>query len=495
MTSDAARRRRIASEGARIAEDVRARLASVASASIAEFFEANMSMGPWRGVDARASAEVVRDAIRVSDDSGRSRDANGRGEARYAAAFELIRAEYCDDKLAGMILLSVRRVWSRASPLPPHFSRRRLRDTSSRQNSRHRASSRATRDPSRSRRVPSTSQEHVLTDPSAEAFLFPRAASRRRRAGEREKHHRRRRADVDDDANSDEKDDKFDEESHQRPAAEEKETHSLGPLLTDVLDVLSDIGPSGVHDWSTADWLAAKVVGPYLSHPAHPSTATRRAAAADVARWASADAEGASPWLRRVGLTSFSECVRGAAVASVGAFEDEEISAEEEEEEEEEGGAEARDRRHITLVPIRPRSRDERRSLRTFSPGASLPRRRGGGGDELFGDGFVAELAAACGAAYGVGARGASPSVDAAATALSFDPREDVEAWVRMAASFTLSLCAAESRRMAAAAAAMTTTTAAAATAAASRKRGRTTEVRSIHWFPYDRIGEVNAVP
>jgi hypothetical protein len=110
MTSDAARRRRIASEGARIAEDVRARLASVASASIAEFFEANMSMGPWRGVDARASAEVVRDAIRVSDDSGRSRDANGRGEARYAAAFELIRAEYCDDKLAGMILLSVRRL-------------------------------------------------------------------------------------------------------------------------------------------------------------------------------------------------------------------------------------------------------------------------------------------------------------------------------------------------------------------------------------------------
>jgi hypothetical protein len=116
MTSDAARRRCIASEGARIAEDVRARLASVASASSAEFFEANMSMGPWRGVDARASADVVRDAIRVSDDSGRSRDANGRGEARYAAAFEFIRAEYCDDKLAGMILLSVRRVARVASP-------------------------------------------------------------------------------------------------------------------------------------------------------------------------------------------------------------------------------------------------------------------------------------------------------------------------------------------------------------------------------------------
>ena len=117
------------------------------------------------------------------------------------------------------------------------------------------------------------------------------------------------------------------------------------PVLRDVFDAFTDPAASGVHDWSTCDWMAATVLGQYVAAPPR----ARDAARALLAWPASLDAP---PWLRRVGLVAFVNLVDG-------------------------GGDDGFD-----------------------DDDATTPR----GGDALFGEGFVLELARACGAALGVGA-------------------------------------------------------------------------------------------
>jgi len=199
--------------------------------------------------------------------------------------------------------------------------------------------------------------------------------------------------------------------------------------LRDVFDAFTDPAASGVHDWSTCDWMAAKVLGPYVA--AHPRA--RDAARALLAWPASLDAP---PWLRRVGLVAFVNLVDGEGDDG---FDDDDA--------------------------------------------ATTPR----GGDALFGEGFVLELARACGAALGVGAivsekreeeermgevaagekearakrsvvrrDGGSDAwtapgavLDAAGPGERSDPTSDPEAWVRIGARWMLSLCAAECERVA----------------------------------------------
>lgn len=201
------------------------------------------------------------------------------------------------------------------------------------------------------------------------------------------------------------------------------------PVLRDVFDAFTDPAASGVHDWSTCDWMAAKVLGPYVA--AHPRA--RDAARALLAWPASLDAP---PWLRRVGLVAFVNLVDGEGDDG---FDDDDA--------------------------------------------ATTPR----GGDALFGEGFVLELARACGAALGVGAivsekreeeermgevaagekearakrsvvrrDGGSDAwtapgavLDAAGPGERSDPTSDPEAWVRIGARWMLSLCAAECERVA----------------------------------------------
>ena len=173
--------------------------------------------------------------------------------------------------------------------------------------------------------------------------------------------------------------------------------------------------------------MAAKVLGPYVA--AHPRA--RDAARALLAWPASLDAP---PWLRRVGLVAF-------VTDTVGGEGDDGFDDDD----------------------------------------ATTPR----GGDALFGEGFVLELARACGAALGVGAivsekreeedgrgrrgrkRGARETkrrstrrrlrawtapgavLDAAGPGERSDPTRDPEAWVRIGARWMLSLCAAECERVA----------------------------------------------
>jgi hypothetical protein len=181
------------------------------------------------------------------------------------------------------------------------------------------------------------------------------------------------------------------------------------PALRDARLAFEDPGDSGVHDWSTCDWMAAKVLGPYVA--AHPRP---RDAARALMTWAALPTGAATPWMRRAGLTSFVNLVDGDG--------------------------------ELTLSP-------RRRKSSSSSPSPSSAR----GGDALFGDGFVLELASACGAALGVGGSRVPSSSLAAAGAVvpdsnqdqgeTADPTGDPEAWVRVGARWMVSLCVRECER------------------------------------------------
>ena len=151
--------------------------------------------------------------------------------------------------------------------------------------------------------------------------------------------------------------------------------------------------------------MASKVLGPYVA--AHPRP---RDAARALMAWSALPADAATPWMRRAGLTSFVNLVEGDG----GLLGD--------------GGSPSPRTRH------------------TSPPSSSRAR----GGDDLFGDGFVLELASACGAALGAGGSRVPTSSfspqdrDPGETA---DPTGDPEAWVRVGARWMLSLCVRECDR------------------------------------------------
>ena len=225
------------------------------------------------------------------------------------------------------------------------------------------------------------------------------------------------------------------------------------PALRDARLAFGDPGDSGVHDWSTCDWMAAKVLGPYVA--AHPRP---RDAARALMTWAALPTGAATPWMRRAGLTSFVNLVDGDAEPTLS----------------------PRMRKSSSSTPPPSSSRVE--------PAEGRAR----GGDALFGDGFVLELASACGAALGVG-DSRVPSSSLAAEAVipdsnqdlgeTADPTGDPEAWVRVGARWMLSLCVRECERAEAerralaktsgAENAMRTTTSANATSTKARSKRR----------------------
>ncbi len=156
----------------------------------------------------------------------------------------------------------------------------------------------------------------------------------------------------------DDDEDDEDESSSPRPAGssmsiadDDADAHHAKPsgeFLADALALFDDPSARGVHDWSTSDALAFKVLGPYVA--AHPR---RRRTARHVLAWATRASERGSPpvnpYRRRAGVVAFLNYVDGDDASE--------------------------------------------RGLDT-SDGSLSPWR---GGDGLFGDGFVAELAKACG--------------------------------------------------------------------------------------------------
>ena len=195
-----------------------------------------------------------------------------------------------------------------------------------------------------------------------------------------------------------------------------------------------------MHDWSTSDALAFKVLGPYVA--AHPR---RRRTARFVLAWATRRHRGSppvNPYRRRAGVVAFLNYVDG-----------------------DDARAGARSTRRTTV----PSPWSGRR-------GAIAGR----GGDGLFGDGFVAELAKACGdvlaavdsetpgtrpptgrvrAAGGAGGGrpegGAAPGAEGAVASDDEVPVDDptlspmaAEAWAVDGAWAVLGLCARESARV-----------------------------------------------
>lgn len=382
----------------RLLEDVRGRLAASAKEETRAWFEETARhLGRWRGNEADACGRAVREACEASRADASAEPASVSGEARYRAAFELMRSEFCDDKLAGMILFEVRLPASPASDPNPFLRSRALPSKAilfARPRARwipRRAPRRAppprvrALTPSRAPLRPSP-QEHVLPDPSAAPFLFPPEP-----AGART-----------DDAD-----------------ASGRELTDGFPALRDARLAFEDPGDSGVHDWSTCDWMAAKVLGPYVA--AHPRP---RDAARALMTWAALPTGAATPWMRRAGLTSFVNLVDGDGEPTLS----------------------PRMRKSSSSTPPPSSSRVE--------PAEGRAR----GGDALFGDGFVLELASACGAALGVGdSRVPSSSSSLAADAVlpdsnqdqgeTADPTGDPEAWVRVGARWMLSLCVRECER------------------------------------------------
>ena len=373
----------------RLLAEVWSRLAAFAKEETRAWFEETARhLGRWRGNQADACRRAVREACEASRADASAEPASVSVEARYRAAFELMRSEFCDDKLAGMILFEVRLRASPASDPTPLSPIARALETTSFLHPRALVSapraaprvpaSRPRADPSRVPLFPSP-QEHVLPDPSAAPFLFPIEP-----AGART-----------DDADA--------------PARDES-TDGF-PALRDARLAFEDPGDSGVHDWSTCDWMAAKVLGPYVA--AHPRP---RDAARALMTWAALPTGAATPWMRRAGLTSFVNLVDGDGEPT-----------------------------------LSPRMRKSSSSTLPRSSSRVEPAEgRARGGDALFGDGFVLELASACGAALGAGGSRVPTSSfspqdqDPGETA---DPTGDPEAWVRVGARWMLSLCVRECDR------------------------------------------------
>jgi len=196
-----------------------------------------------------------------------------------------------------------------------------------------------------------------------------------------------------------------------------RNTEGYFPVISDAAKLFfaNPESASRIEDWSACDWMCAKVLGPYVR--SHPNS--DRAARA-LLHWART--ENAPPFARRAALVSF-----------------------------------------VNALTDESESEDERRSPT--------------GGDALFGDGFVAELAATC--AWTLGIRVCVPGdgdgtipgevrretkpasgIDARETDLkrivetvdetvsardlgeTSDPTTDPEAWVRIGARWMVSLCA-----------------------------------------------------
>jgi len=132
-----------------------------------------------------------------------------------------------------------------------------------------------------------------------------------------------------------------------------------GDFLAEALALFDDPSPRGVHDWNTSDSMAFKVIGPYVA--AHPR---RRATARFVLAWAAAGSRAprgsppVNPYRRRAGVVAFLNYVADRSDATSDATSE-----------------------HASLPP----------------PSAVATSSHRMGGDGLFGDGFVAELAKACG--------------------------------------------------------------------------------------------------
>ena len=167
----------------------------------------------------------------------------------------------------------------------------------------------------------------------------------------------------------DDDEDDEDESSSPRPAGssmsiadDDADAHHAKPsgeFLAYALALFDDPSARGVHDWSTSDALAFKVLGPYVA--VHPR---RRRTARHVLAWATRASERGSPpvnpYRRRAGVVAFLNYVDGDDARAAGGLDSSD------------GGL--------------PSPWSGRR-------GAIAGR----GGDGLFGDGFVAELAKACG--------------------------------------------------------------------------------------------------
>ena len=370
--------------------------------------------GRWRGNDSESCRLAVMQACQTRDglrgEPAAVASSSGWGVAKYHAAFELMRSEYCDDKLAGMIMFEVRA--RRRRPLRPRrfmcwpapFPRAR----------------RATRPAFPAPRSPlpaappARTQELVLPDPSAADHLFPPRAPSRREGDDADVRDRRDVAgttnDVfsnrlpDDDRSSDFTDasdggtSRGAETESKTESTTESKTESKTSVSVDVSDrdrfpALRDAAlvfwatdDSRVEDWSTCDWMCSKVLGPYARK--HPATGD---AARALLHWAHDTS--APPFARRAALVTFVNDVDDNDFASA------------------EASANAR-----------------------------------------FGSGFVAELAATCSAALGVRGgtrgrkRGFAGERDPGETS---DPTTDPEAWVRIGAVDALVVRARDGARIA----------------------------------------------
>ena len=99
--------------GARLREEVQRALARSAKETTRVWFEQTVgNCGRWRGNDSGSCRLAVMQACQARDGFGGEpapdASVSGWGVAKYHAAFELMRSEYCDDKLAGMIMFEVR---------------------------------------------------------------------------------------------------------------------------------------------------------------------------------------------------------------------------------------------------------------------------------------------------------------------------------------------------------------------------------------------------
>ena len=143
----------------------------------------------------------------------------------------------------------------------------------------------------------------------------------------------------------------------------------ITPFLAQILQLFDDPSAAGVNDWSTSDGISFKVLGPYVAAHPHPRRAARylltwatraapgtRAARSFSHHHRSKDVSSSSivnPYSRRAGLVAFLNYVDDKDACAFNSS----------------------DRTAVAQVPTR-----ERR-----------------GGEGLFGTGFVAELAVACG--------------------------------------------------------------------------------------------------
>ena len=108
--------------GARLREEVQRALARSAKETTRVWFEQTVgNCGRWRGNDSESCRLAVEQSCQARDGFGGepapAASVSGWGVAKYHAAFELMRSEYCDDKLAGMIMFEVRRATT-ARPVP-----------------------------------------------------------------------------------------------------------------------------------------------------------------------------------------------------------------------------------------------------------------------------------------------------------------------------------------------------------------------------------------